>query len=215
MPCINILAHLYRRVQRSCSYSSPPSSERLQTGPSGKVPGRLMDGTRPPWPTEFYLRLTSRCCHRRSTRSTTLINLSPPLLSICLLHLSLHSPPPISLPLSSYASHSQSLPLLLLPLPPSWASRHRSSLWHGGCPSSDWQTRWREKLPRRYTHMHVQPHAHLFIVLKGLDALMGVDCHLLVLNPSNTKSMNMLIWGVQANQQGKSFHIGQFRKWSR
>lgn len=98
MACINILAHLHRWVQRNCCCFSLPSSACPWTRPSGRVPGRLMAGAPPLWPAEFYLRLTSRFCHRGSTHSASLINLSASLSSVCLLHLSLHSLLPGSLP---------------------------------------------------------------------------------------------------------------------
>lgn len=106
--------HIYIDGSRGTAASSLPSSSEC-TRPSGRVPGRLMDGARPLSPTELYLSLTSRCCHHCSTRNTCLINLSPPLASICLLHLSLHSPSSISLSLSSCASYGQSLSILLQP----------------------------------------------------------------------------------------------------
>lgn len=154
MPCINILAHLYRWVQRSCFSSLPSSSGCPWAGPSGWVPGRLMDGAHPLWPTEFYLRLTSRCCHRpldsrhlphQSLSSTPLdLSASPPFLSP-----RPHMPP--------MANHFLCCCCCFI-----WASRHPSSLWHGRFPSSDWQTRWRANT-RTDTHMLMQTWAHTYL----------------------------------------------------
>lgn len=154
--------HIYTDGSRGTASPLFPSSSGCPwTGPSGWVPSRLMDGAHPLWPTEFYLRLTSRCCHRCSTLGTSLINLSPPLVSICLLHLSLSS---ISLSSSSYASYGQ---YLSLPLP------HRSQqasfftlAWP--LPFIRLTNKVESKLPHRYTHMHMhaQAHTNLFTVWK-------------------------------------------------
>lgn len=163
VPCINILAHLYRWVQRNCCSSLPSSSECPWTRPSGWVPGRLMDGAHPLWPTEFYLRLTSRCCHRRSARSSSLINLSPPLRSIHLLHFSLHSLSlsTISLSLSSHASSGQSLSLL----PPHLSQQASFFTLAWPLPFIRLTNKVESKHPHRY--MHVCAHTiHLFTASK-------------------------------------------------
>lgn len=170
MPCINILAHLYRWVQRSCSSALAGSGERPWAGPSGWVPGRLMDGARPPRPTEFYLRLTSRCCCGCSARSASLINLSlsPPLGSISLLQLSLHSPPP---------------PLLPCPQMPPTASlpaHLRLQVSHRSLPRPFLLIGLTNKVEGKHPHRYTHAHTHTCLQHDRLGGLTGVACHLLV-----------------------------------
>lgn len=152
MPCINILAHLYRWVQRSCSSALAGSGERPWAGPSGWVPGRLMDGARPPRPTEFYLRLTSRCCCGCSARSASLINLSLPSTRLnqsasTLPALSSSSSPALSSDASYCISASSSEAAGFPPLSATAVSPHRPDKQGGG---------------QTPTQIHTSTHTHLF-----------------------------------------------------
>lgn len=112
-------------------------------------------------------------------RSTTLINLTPPLSRPACF-----TPP---------CTHSVSLsfyfffPLSSCPhMPPTanislcgsrrrllFASRHPSSFWHGRFPSSEWQTRWRANTRTEHTQVRM-------CTAENLNSCVDVGCHLLV-----------------------------------
>lgn len=162
VPCINIVAHLYRRVHRSCFSSRP----------SGWVPGRLMDGAHPLWPTEFYLRLTSRCCHRRFlTAPPSSISLLHSAHSVCFNSLCTPSPPFFLSP----CPHMPPVANIFLCCCLIRASGHPSSLWHGRFPSSEWQTRWSTNTHTVHTHKATCLHS-----TANFNTFMDVACPLLV-----------------------------------
>ncbi len=105
---------------------------------------RLMDGAHPLWPAEFYLRLTSRCCHRRSTRAISLINLSPPPLFPLSLSPCPHMPPMANLSLSAASSEPAGIP----PHSGSAASLHQTDKQGGE------QTPALIHIWGRHTHIH-------------------------------------------------------------
>lgn len=163
VPCINILAHLYRRVQRSCFSSRP----------SGWVPGRLMDGAHPLWPAEFYLRLTSRCCHRCFLAAPpSSISLLHPAQSVCFTSL-------CTLSLSPFFSL---LVLIWLPWPISFSAAASSVPagipLHSGMAASLHQNdkQGGEQTPTQ-VHTHTNTCLHSF---ENFNSFMDVACHLLV-----------------------------------
>lgn len=117
-------------------------------------------------------------------RSTTLINLTPPLSrpvcftplcthSLCLsllLFFSLsscpHMPPTANISLCHCRRRRRHRRLLL-------ASRHPSSFWHGRFPSSEWQTRWRANTRTEHTGVRM-------CTAENLNSCVDVGCHLLV-----------------------------------
>lgn len=137
----------------------------------------------PLWPAEFYLRLTSRCCHHCSTGSTSLINLS---LSSTLLHLlSLHSLLlcSLSVSLSSNASHYQQASLFTLVKP---------------LPFISLTNKVESKHLHRYTHAHANRKTHTCSKLLKFGLFDG--CWLPsagVATKSNTQSIKSLIFGAQ------------------
>lgn len=159
MPCINILAHLCSQVQGSCCSSQQRWTSVADPAIWLSALCLLMDGAHPLWPTEFYLRLTSRCCRPFSTHDTALV--SRP---IRLLHLGLPALSRLHLSLSlSLCPHMP--PISFSAADAASSGRPPSSLWHGRClHQTDKQGG--DKTPARI-HMHVQTHTHLFTASKA------------------------------------------------
>lgn len=157
--CALTSPHIYIDGSRGAAAATTPCFPAVCVCGPARLPkclARLMDGAHPSRPKEFYLRLTSRCCHHCSPHSTSLINLASSPLSALTIH-----PFPPSLSLPSYASYGQTPPWLLLAADSQLSQQASLFTLAWPLPFIRLTNKVESKHPHSYTHPHAHTHTRL------------------------------------------------------